>query len=945
MSIMGKTVKRIPLAAFFVAIMLVCVLPVKAASSDERAGSSLKLPPLRLVPKPIDHEPQRRAHPQPAVPTSATEIAFVETTPEPALTDSEKQRGYLLFARPTVEPIYPNTCPRPDERLDTLVAFTTPGQFQPVTLALYPVRPLVKLKVRVSSLTCAAGEISSDRIDVRLGTYWNVGYPSYTTLKTFRRTPELLERVTVHSSPARECQRYWLTIHVPDDARPGLYLGTVTVWDDGFDRALSIPIVLRVLGFRLQKDPAKHYSAYFYTRNNSLYQGRSEDFIRKAADNDYRAMVDFGLDMLPTLGLTCDDGKRIAVRDSGEIRQMLRAGLRGPAAVTADNVIHRVYRDTTPGGKVGSHWRVSPMPPTEFYDRITRLFRAFEAERIAKGWPEFICCPIDEVDPSCKEFGVKVYAAVKAAGLKTYATKDPVNPDAAAYAPYLDIWCSQPYSVPFDRIVSQKRYDYWCYPNHNAGEIKDRLTMCKGGRMTYGFGLWRSGYTTLIPLHWCWTCAKDQFDYLRGGYSGCGQRMDDDGEVIPAVYWSCFREGFDDARYVYTLQQAIIQRQDSTDPHCTAAVADGRRLLRETWDSIRVQPKYLATGMWRSDEFDAISWRLATATEKLLKYPASGHGNSPSVLIDTTVVPPPATHAPSPFDEAARARRVENFDLGNGFPRWVNGTAEGRIEVTEDARHEDKTGLRWTVRVDWDHDGGEGGKYPIGWPRISRSFKPGELDLSRYESLVVWIRADSSYKADTNPTPIGLLVRSHATNGQLFETTVDLNGRLHGWTPLRFSMPDMVAGGGGGLDPWKSISLIQLFISEADFPHGTRLVFDVGEVLAQRMKEPTLIGLDAAGQLLLPSRRISMTFEAAGMMLVSKGSHRIAVTLEKPDAVICAEAQQDLAAGNRITIACQDLEPGAYELRATIRDARGRQCSQLSQPIIVFAGPLYAPGA
>ena len=120
--------------------------------------------------------------------------------------------------------------------------------------------------------------------------------------------------MTVHSSPAGECQRYWLTIHVPDDAKPGLYRGTVTVWDDGFDRAVEIPLALRVLGFRLQKDPRKHFSAYFYARNKALYQGRDEAFIRQAADNDYRAMADFGLDMLPTLYLGCEDGKRIVVR-------------------------------------------------------------------------------------------------------------------------------------------------------------------------------------------------------------------------------------------------------------------------------------------------------------------------------------------------------------------------------------------------------------------------------------------------------------------------------------------------------------------------------------------------------------------------------------------------------------------------------------------------------
>ena len=57
--------------------------------------------------------------------------------------------------------------------------------------------------------------------------------------------------------------------------------------------------------------------------------------------------------------------------------------------------------------------------------------------------------------------------------------------------------------------------------------------------MTYGFGCWRSGYTTLIPWHWAWTMRPDPFDYLRTTSSGAGQRIDENGEVIPAVYWEC----------------------------------------------------------------------------------------------------------------------------------------------------------------------------------------------------------------------------------------------------------------------------------------------------------------------------------------------------------------------------------------------------------------------
>jgi hypothetical protein len=94
--------------------------------------------------------------------------------------------------------------------------------------------------------------------------------------------------------------------------------------------------------------------------------------------------------MLPTLYLRCDDGKRITLADAAEMNRMLATGLNGPAPVTADNVIGRIYRDMVPGGKHENHWRISPLPLPAFYDRVTELFRAFDAERKAKGWPEFI---------------------------------------------------------------------------------------------------------------------------------------------------------------------------------------------------------------------------------------------------------------------------------------------------------------------------------------------------------------------------------------------------------------------------------------------------------------------------------------------------------------------------------------------------------------------------
>lgn len=912
------------------------------AASQAGASVPAALPPIRDVPKPADTAVERRAHAQATLPDGVTEVPFEETAPEPVLRDTERERGYLLFQRPLTESVHPNARPLDHERLEALVGFATPGEFEPFTFAIYPVRPLQNLRVRVSPLRSSSGEIPSDRLEVRLATYWNVGYPSYTSLKTYRRVPELLERVTVHSSPAGECQWYWLTVHVPDDAKPGLYQATVTLWDEGYRQAVEIPLALRVLGFRLQKDPQKHFSAYFYVRNRALYRGRDEGFIRRAADRDYQAMTDFGLDMLPTLYLRCEDGQRIVLSEADELERMLAAGLKGPAPVTADSVIARIYRDTTPEGKRENHWRVNPLPPPAFYERVTELFRAFEAERKAKGWPEFVCCPIDEVDPSCKTFGAGVYAAVKKAGLRTYATKDPVGADAADYAPHLDVWCSQPYSVPYERIVAQNRYEYWCYPNHNAGEIKDRWTMCKGGRMTYGFGLWRSGYTTLIPWHWCWPSEPDPFDYLRGRFSGCGQRVDDDGDVIPAVYWACFREGYDDARYLYTLQQAIVQREASTDPACVAALTEGRRLLQETWDAIRVQPRYLADGMWPSEEFDAVRWRLAMQTSRLIQFPATGTAAAPSVLVATSSATRRTPEVASPYEAAARAGTLETLDLGGAFADWKNGTREGRTEVVEAARHSGARGLRWTVEIDHRHDGGEGGNYPVGWPRLAREFGPGQLDLSRYDTLEFWIRTDSNRdEVADDHTRIGLVISAHGRPGSLYSTTTDLGDTQRTWVPLRFPIRPMMAAAEAGEAPWKSISRVQLFLSEHDYADGTRLTFDLGEVSLLRLTAPAIAQLDAPRLVVLPRRTLAFTCELIGIGTVAKGSHTLAATLEGVGGAVRGEARQDLTAPPRLALALPALEPGNYTLRLTIRDGGGKTCSEQTQALTALPGPLF----
>ena len=126
--------------------LAVLMASVPPASTPPRVWAP-PLTAIRLAPKPLDRTTDRRARRQPTVPSTYEEMPFVETAAEPALTPAEKQRGYLLFHRPITEPVYPNSNPCAHERLEQLVAFATPGEFEPLTFSIYPVRKLQNLDV------------------------------------------------------------------------------------------------------------------------------------------------------------------------------------------------------------------------------------------------------------------------------------------------------------------------------------------------------------------------------------------------------------------------------------------------------------------------------------------------------------------------------------------------------------------------------------------------------------------------------------------------------------------------------------------------------------------------------------------------------------------------------------------------------------------------------
>ena len=876
---------------------------------------------------------QRLAREQPSIPSGWTEVPFIETVRKPILTSAERQRGYLLFQRPITEPVYANTHPRADERVVSLSALGTPGEFEPITISLYPIQDLKNMTVVCSELTSNNFSIPASQIDIRIQTYWNVGFPRYASRETYRRVPELLEKVTAHSSVAQECQRWWLTVHVPEDAKPGLYQGTVSLQDDRFDQPVKIPLSFRVLGFKLQKDPRKHLSAYYYPRNRTMFAGKDEAFIDRATANEFRSMKEHGLDMLPTFYLQYDRSEqKIYVQHDTDIDRLLTMGFQGPLPVLGGNAIARIYQKLTPGGERGSHWNINKMPPAEFYEELTTLFRQLKKECKDRGWPEIVCCPIDEVSAARSEFGSKVYKAVHDAGVRTYATKYPQATDAVPYKPYVDIWCSQPYAMPYEKIIADKKYEYWSYPNHNAGERKNRRVMCKGGRMTYGFGFWRSGYTTLIPWHWAWTMSPDPFDYLRTKQSGCGQRIGDDGEVIPTIYWECFREGYDDARYLYTLQQTAWERVGSSNLNCNKLVEQARETLQETWDAIEVQERYLDKNMWPSSEFNTRRWRMAMLIEKLLKFPASRQGTAPSVYLERTAQGRAVEK--SIIKQAEEQGNIESFDLGEDFKQWRAETPESSLQILSK-----KGVLLWNVNVDHKAGGQPDGKYHVGWPRFRRTFNKNTLDLTAYDFLEVQLQVDSNRdEVQDDVTQLGLSLSSRQVR-RLYEIQRDLGDRQREKIRISYSIPEMIRTADKGIDPWKSLAHLQFFISEANYAHGTKLQFEFESIKLLRFKSPMISQIDVPKYIMLPRSTLAIPFEIMGTRSVKKGSHKMTATLSDSSGKLRTYETLDLATNRLLVLDLSAFTPGKYQLDIFIKTKNGKSCYKTSKTIIAINGP------
>jgi hypothetical protein len=874
---------------------------------------------------------------QKPIPTKFKNIPFVSPNPLPKPTAIEKQRGFILFSRPITQPVYKMARPLPAEKISALTNFATLGEYEPLTFAIYPLRDMKNFRVVVSALKSADATIAKSDIDLRLATYWKMRYPRYTSAKTYRELPELLENVTVNSFTKTDCQRYWLTIHVPPKATPGLYHGSVMLFDDVAAKALKLPITFRVLDYSLLKDPAKHFTSFYppYSHMFRAYRGATID---KAITTDLSEMLKHGFDVFPVFYLHSRAGKNgkgefyIKPNDELMIKKAIELGFKGRVLLVDGT--GWFYKKYCPDAKVtGGHGSRSQYPATGsgFYKDIATATEKFIAECKKKGWPKLRFFPFDEPRVNNAEYCAKTYAAFKAGGADTLISNDPTSSYAHFYRKHdgVDIWCSQAFAVPYEKTVADKRYTYWAYPNHNSGEIKDRVVMQKGGRMTYGYGLWRSGYKGLMPWAWRWFPGPghiDQFDYFHyKKASGTGNRLDEKGNFIPAIAWECFREGYDDGRYLYTLQQAMTARKNSSNPECKKLIAEAQQLINNLWQSIPPRKKYLKCKFFSDDDFKTLRWKMASLTMKLLKYPAENKTVAPSVMADTKIIAEIKDDAYF-IKQAIKQQAVDYYDMSaKKFSNWhPTRDRELKFSVKPD-------GMLLDLHIDHKIDGAhpKTNKAPIGWPYIKYDLRQDKTDLNNYDFFYCKIKFSSDRDDVANDvTKLRFVFRRQRGKGE-YGPIIDLGGNENAWVTVQIPLDNP------NIHDTVEILLLPF---EGYYPDQTKIKFTVAEIGLVKFKAPFIKRIDCVSRLMSTNKQLKLKLAGYAFKKGQIDGVTATILLKNRMGKLVARLKRALTTNFQATLPLNTLSTGNYQLDVILHDKQGKEINRSSKTIVVIPG-------
>ena len=407
--------------------------------------------------------------------------------------------------------------------------------------------------------------------------------------------PELLEARREVDVPADTTQEFWLTVHVPQDARPGVYKGELTLRAQNAKEA-RLPVSVEVLPFKLVRNE-RPVGMYWYDQKVAGTPLR---------DLQVRDMVEHGMTTL-TMNLEAkvrnEDG-RLAV-DTAPLVQFLQEikglGIEGPIPFQTAGLMSMITR-AFPGKS-----------QQEFDALYTEATRQLESACTAGNTPKLLYYPVDEIgnDPKRGEKAQHECVLIaRAPGATSYIT---VNDFASGekWGDTFDIWCGNvEYTQEQEAKLLARGKRYMRYGSAYLNDARKARNSC-------GFGFYRRPAEAMFYWHYQAYNGSPYNDFDGNARDWCAAYPGENGELIPTIDWESLREGVDDMRYIATLKHYAALAAKT--PNGKTAADKALKVLDEVLGGDDRVNQYTFRDDLSDDQYTAMRRRLADAIVALME--------------------------------------------------------------------------------------------------------------------------------------------------------------------------------------------------------------------------------------------------------------------------------------------------------------------------------------
>ena len=498
----------------------------------------------------------------------------------PDLSATDKQRGYTVFVRNWGDVVFPQTAPLPDEMKDSFAIFASPGEYEPVSFCVRALRQLKNVRVTVDKLTGPRGrQIGSENVDVRIVRC--LPTKLFNNKKEYVIRPRILEKQDAMDISADTTQQYWLTVYVPETARPGKYSAQIAVQPENADSA-SLTLTLDVLPISLKPSPTRHYMyAYMFGRplEHSILVKNLVNMREHGMTGGF-----FGPEFNPDIKE--EDGKIVVNIEEfkGLLKECQEIGLLDPFIYSPAGVTLGVWGE----------------------EKFAEIYRQIFEQIKEAGLPMPILTYGDESDHDevRKADTTKGLQIIKEniPGAITYTTVLGSG-SVGIFDPWLDYYAFSSYADKTTMDAMKKKgKEFWMYSGpgtYGMGPVADRfyrgfyarrMNLKAAGEWVYQWPVVITpnpndrlrDFTEARPHGNAW-------DYCLPGPDG----------PLPSLGWEGYREGIDDSRYVATLESAISEAGKSEDASLRQEAQDAKTYLDKLLSRIDLSPSYPEFGVLR----------------------------------------------------------------------------------------------------------------------------------------------------------------------------------------------------------------------------------------------------------------------------------------------------------------------------------------------------------